>query len=401
MTKERNHVVHDGNCARVCPICGSANSRMVRTIEGSYLGIDNDHTIIEHISICNDCGFIFAAPTLAEDEFNSYYNDTLPTFEAHESYSVPKRLKVLSDYIDDTKLIAEIGGNAQGEFKEALMSRCRKYYSFDVNQTANNNSDEEDIPVVDVLCCYFVMEHIVNINEFIDKWSEHLKDDGIFVVEVPDLNVYYRETNPLCLTEHVNHFTPESLSLLMLKHGYETVGFSRFDCSRTFGFVSVFRKTGARSENPAADRLKLAAVLDGFRLTDGLAAVDEQMLKLNEFAERVDSQMKQPGRKVLLWCANDMMREFLDAYEKRFGTFSGLIIDEDKRKADYYRSYKAHTSADAENAKMLEGITDIYIFSDIRLRVESVCRTIKERKLQKADICYISQRWDIIKTDTD
>lgn len=173
-----------------------------------------------------------------------YYNDALTLYNAEESYSVPKRLNVLRRFVSADSLIAEIGGNTQGGFKKSLESMCSKYYSFDINESACNSSSEEEIPIVDLICCYYVLEHIVNLNEFIEIWGQHLAINGYFVIEVPDLNKYYYDVNALSLTEHVNHFTPEALSRLMTNHGYALVNFSRGNASREFGFVSVFKKKG-------------------------------------------------------------------------------------------------------------------------------------------------------------
>ncbi len=53
---------------------------------------------------------------------------------------------------------------------------------------------------------------------------------------------HYIEAHPLELAEHINHFTPESLTRLMCRAGFELLEISRTHASRKFTFAGVYKK---------------------------------------------------------------------------------------------------------------------------------------------------------------
>ena len=77
------------------------------------------------------------------------------------------------------------------------------------------------------LTFFHVFEHIINIADVLKEAARVLHDNGHLIIEVPDTENYTK--NPLspffhiCIREHVFHYTPESLIILLQRHGFTTL----------------------------------------------------------------------------------------------------------------------------------------------------------------------------------
>jgi 2-polyprenyl-3-methyl-5-hydroxy-6-metoxy-1,4-benzoquinol methylase/ribosomal protein S27E len=80
-------------------------------------------------------------------------------------------------------------------------------------------------PSVDVVAAFEVLEHVFSPPEFVSTAAEVLRPDGLLVVSVPSIQgfdtlVLGRDANAVD-HEHLNYFTPDSLALLLERHGFE------------------------------------------------------------------------------------------------------------------------------------------------------------------------------------
>lgn len=91
----------------------------------------------------------------------------------------------------------------------------------------------------DTLIARHVLEHIQNPVKAIGLWGDALKKTGRMIIAVP--NQALRNTIPMNW-QHVNSYTPESLSALMSVLGWETVEMR--DAENTVSFVGVFVRKG-------------------------------------------------------------------------------------------------------------------------------------------------------------
>ncbi len=91
------------------------------------------------------------------------------------------------------------------------------------------NGDMFELPFVDssksLLCYFHVLEHVIDIHKVIKELARVLTDDGAAIIEVPDALQYGIENARvgtlfwMAMKEHINHFTPLSLSSLLKQHG--------------------------------------------------------------------------------------------------------------------------------------------------------------------------------------
>src|SRR5205085_3901333 len=78
----------------------------------------------------------------------------------------------------------------------------------------------------DVVIMVGVLEHLRDLDGAFDDLRALLAPDGIVYIEVPDVTAFADWSNAPYQdfsTEHINFFSPISLSNLMLRHGFEPV----------------------------------------------------------------------------------------------------------------------------------------------------------------------------------
>jgi 2-polyprenyl-3-methyl-5-hydroxy-6-metoxy-1,4-benzoquinol methylase len=75
----------------------------------------------------------------------------------------------------------------------------------------------------DLIITRHVLEHILDLNDFISATKNVLNDDGLLVIELPDsqLNLEYMDYG--LWEEHINYFTYPTLKRLLNKHGFQII----------------------------------------------------------------------------------------------------------------------------------------------------------------------------------
>ena len=79
----------------------------------------------------------------------------------------------------------------------------------------------------DCLILSHVLEHIYDINKFIETISLNINDNGLLYIEIPNAE-YYDKITDICPLqeiniEHINFFSKYALNKLLIKHNYYTV----------------------------------------------------------------------------------------------------------------------------------------------------------------------------------
>ena len=68
-----------------------------------------------------------------------------------------------------------------------------------------------------------VLEHVVDLNNFLKNINFILNKNGMLVIEVPDHSAYMENLDYGLWEEHCNYFTLSSLENLLIKNGFEIV----------------------------------------------------------------------------------------------------------------------------------------------------------------------------------
>jgi len=235
-----------------CPICNSNNNRQV--FEKLSIGITSDSNFTNgEISnlICNDCGHVFNESG-ARHKTTSFYTESyrlmdlspeseFKFFSGKNSISYSDlRLSSLIENIslDHLGKILDIGcgkGNFLHRFSEKFPNWS--LYGIEASQNALKFAKEK-LPQAqlyeglfthdpfgekfDLIVSLGVLEHLEDPNTFLQQAIACLKEDGVFLFDIPNFKV-----NPadLFVFDHLNHFTKETLQNLLNKNNLEILQF--------------------------------------------------------------------------------------------------------------------------------------------------------------------------------
>lgn len=244
---------------RICPVCDFVNPdaafrQEFAQIEGvSFLeGYD--------VVSCARCGFVYAAGIPEQAEFDNYYiNANKYELAIEQPDVITGRVEYIVEEIarlniDPAAPVADIGC-ARSEILRSLRERGFSDLT-GVDPSAKNvsylrskgiNGIHAAINTMDTSRQYeavfflSVLEHIVDLRHTLDILYAITADNGVLVIEVPDMaapapgELPYQEFS----REHINYFTSASLSNLMMRHGFHAI-FQKNGHSQLAGF---FRKT--------------------------------------------------------------------------------------------------------------------------------------------------------------
>jgi SAM-dependent methyltransferase len=240
--------------SRVCPVCLSGTKVKIHSqkfdsfSKGSLLeGYD--------VVLCRGCGGAFADNIPAQQEFDRYYGQ-MSKYEYDISDGIVneydadifrKSAEFLAPLIERNAVIADVGcatGALLNEFKkrgftnltgfDPSYSCCqsgRRLYGIDIRQSTINQL-RAVTDRFDVVMMTGVLEHLCDVETSIRLLKTLLKPGGNIYLGVPDASSYHRYFGApfqYFSMEHVNFFAPNSLSNLMLRHGFETVKIQRFE----------------------------------------------------------------------------------------------------------------------------------------------------------------------------
>ena len=318
---------------RFCPICEHSEKRILFK-QNLILPEGSTDLSGYEIVVCTNCGFLFADKTVTQDTSDAHYaRDTKTALELSVNKE-PERdiirlnntFNVLSQRLNLKKSrVLDIGcgtGYLLGLLKKtgttnllgidqssvAANIGIRSYgVKIDVLNAFDLIGDTFDV----ILLCH-VLEHIVDISEFISVVHRLLSKSGIFYVEVPDALQFENFSDPRSLKssiyvpdlfthftpEHVNYFTPTSLRNMMTRFGFKEL----FCESNPLGvIISAWRPSPPVMDpdgetcllryisesnailDVARARIKLVAEEDGDVLVWGVGLHTQRLLALGDF----------------------------------------------------------------------------------------------------------------------
>ena len=154
---------------------------------------------LSHISIleCEETGFQFYHPSIKIDEENFYNN-----IGRKESYYPTERweFNTALDYINPEDNILEIG-SGYGYFLDILAKKHKNYQGIELNENAIAVVSQKGHPITntliqdfckinvekfDVVCFFQVLEHILDVESFMQSVIKTLKKGGKLIIAVPN-----------------------------------------------------------------------------------------------------------------------------------------------------------------------------------------------------------------------
>jgi len=207
--------------------------------------------------------------------------------------------------------IIEIGGNFKCQFQKDISSIVNSYVNMEINSSCDSIKSFDTLKKnsFDIITSYFVLEHIANPADFLLTCNELLKvDGGILIIEVPNLYNYYIKPEGLHFFEHLNHFSPRTLSNLAQLNGFKLLEISNKYCSRDFGFVAIFKKELINKKDDYKDSIEYT--LSKNSIKEGKKLFDDYQIKLNKVRVKIQKKLLNKEN-VLIWVANEITRDIL------------------------------------------------------------------------------------------
>ena len=217
---------------RACPVCEAASDRMIF--------VKNGGTYVK----CHACGMIYLNPVFKNDELRKYYeNNTAMQAAAHANESdfyrsiYTKGLYSIEKFTK-TGAILDIGCSS-GFFIDIAKERGWQTYGIELNRSEFMIARQRghkvwNIPVeeapfetkLNVITMWDVLEHIKQGDQYLASLKNLLYDDGVVFMQIPSAaslaaRVLQERCNMFDGIEHVNLYTPKTISVLCKKAGYK------------------------------------------------------------------------------------------------------------------------------------------------------------------------------------
>jgi len=229
-----------------CPLCNSGHFH-------NYI-ICKDHTVSQEdfaIVKCDKCNFLFTNPRPSSTSLDSYYesedyvshqnksnNITNLIYRFARKFTLKGKLKLINSFNLQTKQLLDIGCGT-GHFINLCKSKGWHVDGVEPNETARNIARSNHTHVVeqlsdlenksyDVITMWHVLEHIPDINDYLNTIHRLLNKNGRFIVAVPNISSYdasyYKDKwAAYDVPRHLYHFSQQTMAAMMKKHGFKVI----------------------------------------------------------------------------------------------------------------------------------------------------------------------------------
>jgi hypothetical protein len=180
-----------------------------------------------NIYYCPECNFYYSDSGNMQEDYNNYYKE-FNNYKKGTVYS--DKDERCNSYLRDKLVMQELNqnvrtiidyGSGNGKLKDLLsVSEEYEVEEYDIGMEQPNKK-------YDFLILSHVLEHIYDINKFIETISLNINDNGLLYIEIPNAEYYDKMTDMCPLQEinieHINFFSKYALNKLLIKHNYQVV----------------------------------------------------------------------------------------------------------------------------------------------------------------------------------
>ena len=218
----------------ICCICGGQTRHVHKVYYGEFIQIQGYE--YQHISLCSQCGYIFAANPCPLEKTNNYYETTkryAATKNRMERYlkSSKRQMRFIMDAVclESLESVLEIGatsGCSLNLYKALGLEVCgtelsmqnveyaKRHYNIELCQMDFDGFYDANKKAYDLVILSNVLEHIINPCSFMKQVSS-INSKYLFV-SVPSFDYRYIDVPyGIFIPTHHSYFTLESLKNLM------------------------------------------------------------------------------------------------------------------------------------------------------------------------------------------
>ena len=212
---------------------------------------------------CQKCNIVFTSPFLSNEDLTTFNKNRYGQKNNWHEYSsrLPLLLKKTKEIIVEIQKFKKRGKFLDIGCGFGLLLKAAKEQGFDVlgiekeAETAKIAKEKFNLRVLtkefnqvqlpefsfDVISCFDVLEHIPEPKQFLKNIKKLLKKDGLLVIQSPNIESIMAKItgvqwNWLLLPNHLWHFTPKTLSILLTSNGFKILKLKTLDDLSEFNF---------------------------------------------------------------------------------------------------------------------------------------------------------------------
>lgn len=294
-----------------------------------------------------------------QEDIEIYYGD----LDDKEKY-----INTLRKYVS-TGSIMDVGCG-QGEFLHTAsryFNNCcgiepfqheNKFCAENIKYINEYFSNDLLIPQYDVITSFQVLEHIVDVNEFVRAYYKYMKEDGIGVINVPNGNeVFIKPCFSQIVMQHINYFSVYSLTSLLNKNDFEILEIEN-DISAME--ITVYFRKNRKVQNIQEHEEKLSHVLNEELCDYNQIAIWGAGGKADSYASLLQEKIKE---KIL---------HIFDSDESKYGGYiRGLDISVEQPDTGIIEQMEAVVIfASTYNSEIIKDLTEIYNYKGKIIYIE-------------------------------
>lgn len=224
-----------------CPICMAPSNIIAQQTRQS------DNSLVFH---CSKCDVAFLGRDKSSRDEKHFYNEIYPVDVNPDNLgTAPEsvdqwRLDFSLPYLAKQQAVIEVG-SAAGEFLNLVKPHVTSVTGCDLNSAQCKRAEEkfgipsysEDVRDLDfenhfdVVFMFQIFEHIWTPHEFLQDIRAKVKQGGLLILDIPNLNDAMYQMYQLSLIrdkfyfkeQHPMNYTPAALTKVMNANGFETV----------------------------------------------------------------------------------------------------------------------------------------------------------------------------------
>ncbi|MPZ11544.1 MAG: methyltransferase domain-containing protein [Kiloniellaceae bacterium] len=241
-----------------CPICGSDQLES-HNQRREFAQNKTDCFVFDFDDcVCAGCGFVVSRNRPSEAALDDYYKGYLRSLSNVAAAEIDQRVEILTPFLPARARILEIGGG-RSSFADKLTTLGHEVFQEDPSTISEAGGSDSGF---DLICSYYVGEHVLDVNGWIDFQKKLLRPQGRVLIEVPNFARHLMESMN---NEHINHFQMKHLRQLLGNHGIAVVAASEDEVGRYFGMWAIGEVAAAGTpagniddEAPATSRKMVA-----------------------------------------------------------------------------------------------------------------------------------------------
>lgn len=199
--------------------------------------VSKDHGVDLNVRQCSNCGLVQLdsepVPYFRDVIRAAGYSPEMGEFRRKQFSEFLKKYDLVEKKVIEIgcgrgeylRLMKESGADPYGvEHLQSSVTACIDH-KLNVEQNYVESKDQKlNHAPFDAFFCLNFLEHIPNINSFLQGIARNLTDTGVGLIEVPNFDMILRE-NMFCefMTDHLYYFTQESFKATLAHNGFEVL----------------------------------------------------------------------------------------------------------------------------------------------------------------------------------